>query len=174
MERATFIKLSGLTAIGFLTSGIIFSAELNRKNYRSIKISLPNLHARHGFFNLQNVKKGELHIQRDLFNKNGLQTISNNRMTSLKISHKNEDFYGILNLQGFKTNSKQISSIKLLANNRTTINLDSQSLLFSEYDSIAINGIDFESDIAYLQNKSGKVTISSKIDQSIFVYKRYY
>jgi hypothetical protein len=161
MERDTFIKLSGLTAIGFLQF----------KNHELIEITPPTLHNSHGLFNIQDIKKNHLYIQRDLFNKNGLQIITENRISSIKISNGNIENFGVLSKNGFKTASKNLSAIALNSGKTTAIQIDSQSIIFSEYDSLTIEGLVMANNYAFIQHAKGEIAITSKVNQSLFIYK---
>ena len=89
MERRNFIRLAGLTTIGLMAGGQLFASALRQSNHQLLTIEPPNIHVRHGFFNLQIPHNNELHIQRDIFNQNGFESIAKDRMASIKISDKN-------------------------------------------------------------------------------------
>ena len=116
MNRRRFIKLASLTSIALAASGNIYSRSLVEKNSSLISVLAPNIHVRHGQFNLQSGQVKGLHIQRDIFNHNGLQTISKDRIVSVKVSEQNQDFFGVCDNGDFKSDSKSLSAIQLKAN----------------------------------------------------------
>ncbi len=171
MERRNFIKLSGLTTFGLVAGSNLFAFGLEIKNHQLIEINRPNIHVRHGFFNLQTPNQNKLYVQRDLFNKSGLEAISEDRMASIKIVRDNDETFGIMDHKGFKSTSKKLSAIKLKANKITFVNVDTQSLIFAEYDALRINGTIVKNDHAFCQTSKGEIGILSKINQSVFIYK---
>ena len=106
MERRSFIRLAGLTTFGLIAGGNLVASALKMSNHQLMEINPPNIHVRHGFFNLQVPNEKGLLIQRDIFNQNGLEAISEDRIASIKISDKNIAHYGIINKEGFNSKSK--------------------------------------------------------------------
>lgn len=172
MKRRGFIRLAGLTTFGFMAGGNLFASVLKMSNSKLIEISPPNIHVRHGFFNLQVTHKNGLHVQRDIFNQTGLETVSNDRMISLKITDENIETFGIKDKLGFNSKSNRITAISLEANKITSINIDSSSLLFSEYDELTVEGTLVKTDKAFIQPSKTTLAVLSKSNQSIFIYKR--
>jgi hypothetical protein len=103
IERKNFIRLAGLTTFGLMTNGSLFTSALNSSNHQVIDIKPPNIHVRHGFFNLQIINTNELQIQRDIFNRNGLELISKDRMVSIKRSTARHKIFGVINQNAFKS-----------------------------------------------------------------------
>jgi len=171
MERSSFIRLTGLATFGLMAGGNLFASAPKIRKPQLIEIKPPKLHVRHGFLNLQSDNQKGLHIQRDVFNKNGLQTISEDRMVSIKISDENKETFGIKDKIGFESKSKNFSALQLRANSTTSIKVDSPSLLFSEFGGLTINGILVENNRAFYQKSKGEVTIFTKTNQCVFVYK---
>lgn len=139
MERSTFIKLTGLTTFGIMAGGNLFASVFESQEL--LEIDAPKIHVRHGYFNLQEANQSGFYIQRDVFNKNGLEGISDNRMTSIKVSDKNITHFGILDKTGFKSKSKRFSTVRLKANRATSIQVDSRNLIFSEFDEFVVDGV---------------------------------
>ncbi len=173
MERRTFIKLSGLTTFGLLAGGNLIASAFNMKNYQLVEINLPNIHVRHGFFNLQTANQNRLAVQRDIFNQNGLEEISEYRMVSIKISEGHKESFGITNKNGFKSKSNRLSAIQLKANGSKSINVDSPSLIFAEFNRLTINGVLVENNQAFIQYSKKELEIKSESNQSVFIYKIY-
>ena len=130
----------------------------------------PNIQVRHGYFNLQETNQSGFHIQRDVFNENGLEAISDNRMTSIKVSDKNITHFGILDKTGFKSKSKRFSTIRLKANRATSIKVESRNLIFSEFDEFVVDGVKISKQQAVIKNQSGIVKLTSTEDQYLIIY----
>ena len=171
MERRNFIKLAGFTTFGLMSVNNIFASNLKLLSYELIEIVPPNVHVRHGFFNVQKKENKAFHIQRDIFNNDGLENISDDRMASIKISDKNIESYGILDKTNFNSKSKRLSAISLRANKSTSMKLDSPCIIFAEYNKLTINGVVVEKDQAFVQYSRKEIVILSESNQSVFIYK---
>ena len=170
MDRKSFIRLTGLTTLGLMAGGNLFASAYKMSKNQFIEIKPPNIHVRHGFFNLQVPNENGLHVQRDIFNQNGLDGISENRMVSIKVSEEHKESFGIINKKGFKSKSKKLSAIKLKANSSKSIKVDSPCLIFSEHDDFLIDGISFSKKQAVMKHQSCTVKLTSTKDQHLILY----
>jgi|TARA_B110000091_G_scaffold212327_1_gene258816 hypothetical protein len=168
MERSTFIKLAGLTTFGFMTVGNLFASVFKRQEL--IEIDTPSIHLRHGVFNLQITKYDGFHIQRDIFNRNGLEKISEDRITSIKISDKDIENYVTLSKIGFNSNSKGLYAIKLKANRTSSMEINSPSLIFSEHDEFLVDGIFISKQQAVMKHQPCLVKLTSTKEQYLIIY----
>ena len=168
MERRTFIKLSTLTSFGLIVGGNVFASVF--KNEELIEIEAPNIHVRHGIFNLQATNHNGLHIQRDVFNRNGLEEISEDRMVSIKISDNNKDSFCTIDKTGLHGKSRKLSAVKLKANNSRSIKIDSPSLIFSEHDDFLIDGMLILKQQAIMKKQRCVVKLRSTKDQHLVIY----
>ena len=170
MERRSFIRLAGLTTLGLMAGGNLFASALKMRKSEFIEIKPPNIHVRHGFFNLQVPNEKGLQIQRDIFNQNGLEAISEDRIASIKISDKNIAHYGILNKEGFNSKSKKLTAFKIKANSSKSIKIDSPCLIFSEHDDFLMDGESISKQQAVMKHQSGMVKLTSTKDQHLIIY----
>ena len=171
MERKSFIRLTGLTAIGYAAGGSLFASAFKRDSYRLVGIEPPKIHVRHGLFNVQTTKLSGLHVQRDIFNKNGLDALSDNRILSLMISDSNKKTFGVGDQQGFTSKSDKLSVIKIESGTTVSVKIDSPSLLFAEFGELSVNDILVKNDQAMIQYSNAEVKISSLASQLLFIYK---
>ena len=171
MGRRNFIRLTGLTTFGLIAGRNLFASVFKEVNYELIEIKPPKIHVRHGLFNIHSTTNNRLHIQRDIFNGNGLEQISEERMVSIKISDINGETFGISNKKEFKSKSSKLTAMKLSKHQSSMISIDSPSIIFSEFDGLHIDGINIKNDQAFLQNHSVEMKISSEANQFVFVYK---
>ena len=170
MDRKSFIRLAGLTTFGLMAGGNLVASALKMSYHQLMAIKPPNIHVRHGFFNLQVPNEKGLQIQRDIFNQNGLDGISENRMVSIKVSEEHKQSFGIINKKGFKSKSKELSAIKLKANSSQSIEVDSPCLIFSEHDDFLVDGESISKQQAFKKHQSGMVKLTSTKDQHLIVY----
>ncbi len=170
MERRSFIRLAGLTTFGLMAGGNLVASALKMSNHQLIEIKPPNIHVRHGFFNLQVPNEKGLQIQRDIFNQNGLDGISENRMVSIKVSEEHKESFGIINKKGFQSKSKRLSAINLKANSSKSIIVDSLCLIFSEHDDFLVDGESISKQQAFKKHQSGMVKLTSTKDQHLIIY----
>ena len=171
MKKRTFIRLSGLTSIGILAGGNLFASSFKIRNQQFINIEAPNIHVRHGFFNIQTANHNGLYVQRDIFNKNGLEALSDDRIVSIKISDQEIETYGISDNTGFNSKSNKLVAIKLEANKTTSIKIDTPSLIFSEHGKIELNGMSVSMNQAVIQDSSIELELLSESNQSVFIYE---
>ena len=170
MERRSFIRLAGLTTFGLIAGGNLVASALKMSYHQLMEIKPPNIHVRHGFFNLQVPNEKGLQIQRDIFNQNGLDGISENRMVSIKVSEEHKESFGIINKKGFKSKSKELSAIKLKANSSQSIEVDSPCLIFSEHDDFLVDGESISKRQAVKKNQSGMVKLTSIKAQHLIIF----
>jgi len=170
MERRSFIRLAGLTTFGLMAGGNLVASALKMSYHQLMEIKPPNIHVRHGFFNLQVPNEKGLQIQRDIFNQNGLDGISENRMVSIKVSEEHKESFGIINKKGFKSKSKELSAIKLKANSSQSIEVDSPCLIFSEHDDFLVDGESISKRQAVKKHQSGMVKLTSIKAQHLIIY----
>lgn len=170
MERRSFIRLAGLTTFGLMAGGNLVASALKMSNHQLIEIKPPNIHVRHGFFNLQVPNEKGLLIQRDIFNQNGLEAISEDRIASIKISDKNIAHYGIINKEGFNSKSKKLTAFKIKANSSKSIKIDSPCLIFSEYDDFLVDGESISKQQAIKKTQSGMVKLTSTKAQQLIIF----
>lgn len=173
MDRRRFIRLTGLTSFAFLAGSSLMAAVFNRKSASVIPIGAPSVHVRHGNFNLQMEKPSGLHIQRDIFNKNGLPNIAEDRMVSVRISEQEKETFGVCDSTGFQSESKNLTCISLKANTPSKIDLESSSIVFAEFEEVLIDGASIKSNEAFTPGDSQIHTLISAVDQSVFVYKNF-
>ena len=147
MERRSFIRLAGLTTFGLMAGGNLVASALKMSNHQLMEINPPNIHVRHGFFNLQVPNEKGLQIQRDIFNQNGLDGISENRMVSIKVS-----------------------AFKIKANSSKSIKIDSPCLIFSEHDDFLVDGESISKQQAIKKHQSGMVKLTSIKAQHLIIY----
>ena len=170
MDRKSFIRLTGLTTFGLMAGDNLFASAFKMSENKLIEIKPPNIHIRHGFFSLQVPNENGLHIQRDIFNQNGLEEISEDRMVSIKISGEHKESFGIINKKGFKSKSKRLSAINLKANSSKSIIVDSPCLVFSEHDDFLVDGISFSKQQAIKIHQSCLVKLTSTEAQHLIIY----
>jgi len=170
MDRKSFIRLVGLTSFGLMAGSNLFASALKMRENQFIEIKPPNVHVRHGFFNLQVSNENGLHIHRDIFNQNGLEEISEHRMVSIKISEDHKENFGIINKKGFQSKSKRLSGINLKANSSKSIKVNSPSFIFSEYDDFLVDGIPFSKQQAVKIQQPCLVKLTSKKTQHLIIY----
>lgn len=168
MERRSFISLAGLTTFGLMAGSNLFASVF--KNRELIEIEPPNIHVRHGFFNIQTANRNGIFIQRDIFNQNGLEEISEDRMVSIKISEEHKESFGIINKKGFQSKSKRLSAINLKVNSSKTIKVDSPCLIFSEHDDFIVDGISFSNQEAVKIHQPCLVKLTSTKAQHLILY----
>ena len=170
MERRSFIRLAGLTTFGLIAGGNLVASALKMSYHQLMEIKPPNIHVRHGFFNLQVPNEKGLQIQRDIFNQNGLDGISENRMVSIKVSEEHKESFGIINKKGFQSKSKELSAIKLKANSSQSIEVDSPCLIFSEHDDFLVDGESISKRQAVKKHQSGMVKLTSIKAQHLIIF----
>lgn len=170
MDRKSFIRLVGLTSFGLMAGSNLFASALKMRKNQFIEIKPPNIHVRHGFFNLQVPNENGLHIHRDIFNQNGLEKISEDRMVSIKISEDHKEKFGIINKNGFQSKSKRLSVINLKANSSKSIKVDSSCLIFSEHDDFLVDGMPFTKQQAVKIQQPCLVKLTSKKAQYLIIY----
>ena len=171
MERRGFIKRVGLSTAGVMIGSSLFASVFKRKQFELIEIDFPRIHVRHGFYNLQGSSDKGLQIQRDVFNENGLEQISENRMVSVKVSDSGKENFGILDKEEFKSKSNKLSALKLKANELIYVNVDAPCLIFSEIGTLIISGKVVNSNQAISLTSKKGVALNSEVNQSVFIYK---
>ena len=171
MERRSFIRLTSLTSIGLLAGGNLFASTFKNTNHELIEIEAPTIHVRHGSFNIQPSNQNKINIQRDIFNANGLEQLSENRMVSIKVTNNNSSTFGVLGNKNIKSNDEKLVSIKLSQNNSKSVKVTSPSIIFSEYDEISVNGIILKKNQAYIQYVNSEISLLSKRNQAVLIYK---
>ena len=170
MERRDFIRFTGLTTLGLITGSNLLASAFTAAKHEFIEIKPPKIHVRHGLFNVHSNKNNGLHIQRDIFNGNGLEQISEERMASIKISDITGETFGISDKNEFKSNSSLLTAIKLVANKATSIKIDSPSIVFSEFEELSVNGALVKNDRAILQTSKAELRVLSNKNQYLFIY----
>lgn len=171
MEKRRFIQLAGFTSIGLFTGVSLLASMLMEGNSQIIEIQAPNIHVRHGNFNLQVANQQGLQIQRDIFNKNGLLAVTTDRMVSIKISDEQRNVYGVNDKNGFYSKSKYLSAIDLQAKESSLVNISSPCILFAEFGDLIVNGKVVKNHQAFYLKSSENVSVLSEVDQSVFIYR---
>lgn len=153
--------------------GLLMSNQLLATSEEEILLSIapPEIHVRHGMFDLQSTPPAaeKLHIQRDIFSRNGLQLAANDRMTSVKVCLHSQEILAVLSPDNFRSNSSLLSAQLLSSSRNQSLVIDQPSLLFSEYDALRINGQKILKDQGLLVSASSKIHVSSENEQFVMI-----
>ncbi len=170
MHRRKFIKLAGFSAMGQLIGLQVLASNFLGYTYNIIDILPPQIHVRHGYLNLEHKTCDGLLIQRDVFNKNGLEQVASKRMTSIKISEGNLTTFGVCSEGLLVEPVGSLKTVELKKGRIQTLKLSSPSILFSEYEEFKINELQIGRDKALYYKSNANLKIESKKEQSIFIY----
>ena len=172
MNRKTFIKLTSLAAVGTFFGLNALAENVQHTSAFIINIEKPKIHVRHGLFNLHTATFSEkIGIQRDIFNRNGLAEISDDRMTTIKLKNGKNEVFALLQNDIFESDSPQLTAFQLQENETFFIDINAEMLIFSEFHDFYINDMKVQIEPAFLKKEQGKIKLFSKTKQYIFVYQ---
>ena len=171
MDRRRFTKIIGIFSFFSLLGNELLASIYNIENVKLIRISPPNIHVRHGLFSLDIKTTNSINVKRDIFNRSGLNLISQNRIASITVVEVSKNAFGVLSENKFSSQSKSLEAIKIESNINITIDIDSPCLIFSEIEEFNINNLKlFKTEAAVIKFPQ-KLILGSDLAQHIFIYR---
>ncbi len=171
MDRKEFLRSMGLFS-SVLVVGVSPIKILGQSDKDTvIDIGSPLIHVRHGLYNIPNSSHEGIRVQRDIFNQNGLEAMSKNRMMSIHISEHGRQTSAVWDHQRITTQSDKLSTRALSPHRTLQLDIEKPSLIFSEFGDLKINGTSLSDKQAWLQSHSGAIAITSHIPQQLFLYQ---
>lgn len=170
MDRRKFIQITGLTSLGlFLGFDALGSTSASGS---IISIGEPIIHGRHGLFNLTDtlLEKG-ITIQRDILTRDGIDILSKDRITTLKISHRNNEVFHVFDQHTVDLKKGNLSVMKLTKDKPYTLMPHTEErIIFSECEDFSINHVSIKSTEGYICQSKEKQVIRSEKEQFVMVY----
>lgn len=168
MNRKKFLQLTSLTTLGLFlgldaqgstgASGFIFS------------IGKPILHGRHGMFNLEGLSVKN-RIQRDVMMRDGLDVLSKDRITTVKVTYESKELFQVLDSSLSSLHEKQLFGVKVGKGNPYILAPSMKKrIVFSECADFKLNNIRLKKTEGYMLESAEKQTITSQEEQFILVY----
>ncbi|MCI5056701.1 MAG: hypothetical protein MRY83_11375 [Flavobacteriales bacterium] len=165
MDRKKFVKITSMVSAGVVV-GFDLSA---RTSHHLVDIGTPNFHVRHGLYNLQVVPEREFFVQRDVFGREGLSEVSNERISTIRLRYGAAEVFAILDENGLTNSSDRLSVQKLSKNRTYKIDVGS-CLIFSEFERFRVDGVSVSENQACITRK-GSMEVASNRDQYLVIYK---